>query len=478
MASIGVQNSIPPQRTGTMENGRRWSDLEQEDDNMLIHMEWGRLQEEFFDYLEAKTRTIETIVAQHLDLGPHQQCRVADRSQWLHGSFNVCVPVVVSNWQAKRVLIRCPLPHRLGGLHTTTLMEEKLRCEAASFAWISENCPRVPIPRLWGFGLPAGMMMEFIEKETGEMLWEMGFPGSEHRRTFFRSFSRILLDLSHPLPKIGSFTLLDSGDVSLRNRPLTKGLAELENESIPTDISRDYCYTATDSYLYDLLHCHALKLRHQPNSTRNDYDTEGQMATIVMLRALLPQFMNRRLRHGPFSFTLTDLHESNIFVNKQYHITSIVDLEWSCSLPIDMQHLPFWLGGDQFDDLYGEGNEEKERQFIRTCEEFLQILEDEAGALSSLSPRSWIEGMRDCFCMKNYWYIAALKIPGAAYNLFIDCLQPQFAPSHSEGEGAIRFQDVVARYWSVDSKRFVEQKSRDRETYLCQLRSAYQPGCH
>lgn len=120
---------------------------------MLIHMEWDRLQQDFFDYLEAETITIETIVAQHLDLAVHQSCRVAERSQWLAGTFNVCVPVFISNWRAERVLIRCPFPHRLGG----TLMEEKIRCEAASSAWISRNCPRVPVPHLWGFGLPGGL---------------------------------------------------------------------------------------------------------------------------------------------------------------------------------------------------------------------------------------------------------------------------------------------------------------------------------
>lgn len=34
--------------------------------------------------------------------------------------------------------------------------EEKIRCEAATFIWIQENCPTVTIPHLWGFGLPDG----------------------------------------------------------------------------------------------------------------------------------------------------------------------------------------------------------------------------------------------------------------------------------------------------------------------------------
>lgn len=150
---------LPQQEQQTGDTGwvKPIGELEKEDHNMLVHLEWKRLQEEFFRYLEAETTTIETIVAQHLNLGVQQWCRVADRSQWLTGTFNVCLPVSVNNWRARRVLIRCPLPHRLGGLHTTMLMEEKIRCEAASFAWLSRNSPRVPIPYLWGFGLPSGL---------------------------------------------------------------------------------------------------------------------------------------------------------------------------------------------------------------------------------------------------------------------------------------------------------------------------------
>jgi len=29
--------------------------------------------------------------------------------------------------------------------------DEKLRCEAATYIWIQENYPDIPIPQLWGF---------------------------------------------------------------------------------------------------------------------------------------------------------------------------------------------------------------------------------------------------------------------------------------------------------------------------------------
>lgn len=301
-------------------------------------------------------------------------------------------------------------------------------------------------------------------------------PPQEHRQTLFRSLWRILLDLSRPLSKIGSFTVHDSGEVSLSNRPLTPELATLENVGIPTEIPQDHCYSSTDSYLLDLLHCHDQKLIHQPNAARGKNDLEGQMATIVILRALLPKIMDRRLRHGPFIFTLTDLHESNMLVDTQYRITGIMDLEWSCSLPIEMQHPPFWLNGDEFDDLYGEGTEEKEGRFESACEEVFKILEQEQSQPYSLPPGYYAQVMRDSLRMKKHWYVAAVNIPHAAYNLFVDCLQPQFAPAHLESDGAIKFQDVAAKYWSTDALNFTEQKARDWNHYLRQLRSRHEPA--
>lgn len=80
--------------------------------------------------------------------------------EWICGNFNVCIPVYIDGWlrhpEKKRVLIRFPLPYKLGEDRYPGNVEEKLRCEVATFIWIQENCPEIPVPRLWGFGFPAG----------------------------------------------------------------------------------------------------------------------------------------------------------------------------------------------------------------------------------------------------------------------------------------------------------------------------------
>ena len=272
-----------------------------------------------------------------------------------------------------------------------------------------------------------------------------------------------------PLKKIGSFTISDSGEMSLSNRPLTVRLPLLETEGIPTNIPRDRCYSTTDSYLRDLLHCHDLKLKHQPNAVRNHYDAEAQMAVLTTMRTLPPQFMQQHLQHGPFRYRFTDLHASNIFVDPKYNITSLPDLEWGCSLPIETLHPPFWLSGHEIDHL----TTEREGDFDTMCAEFLEIFEREERLRSSPSPGFFAEIMRDGLQKKTHWFLACLNEPRGTYNLFLDYLQPRFAPAHSEEEHAIRFQQIIAPYWSFQASDFIEQKLSDRKLYLEQLRSKF-----
>lgn len=135
----------------------RWKEIEDEDDNMLVKLEWPRLRREFLDYLQSRTSEIKALVSQHLSLQRHQQCVVANQSEWMYGDFNVCIPISVSNWRKQRFMFRCPFPHMVGGLRSLDKLDEKIRCEAATYEWIAQNCSQVPIPRLWGFGVPSGL---------------------------------------------------------------------------------------------------------------------------------------------------------------------------------------------------------------------------------------------------------------------------------------------------------------------------------
>ena len=129
--------------------------------NNNIHPE-GLYPEEqniYFNYIQNERSKIEDIVRYHIGLKQYERCSLGQISEWMFGNFNVCIPVYIKQRNLcirHRLLIRIPLPYKLGEKQHNGNVEEKLRCEAAAYIWISENCPTVPIPRLWAFGFPSG----------------------------------------------------------------------------------------------------------------------------------------------------------------------------------------------------------------------------------------------------------------------------------------------------------------------------------
>jgi Ser/Thr protein kinase RdoA (MazF antagonist) len=156
----------------------------------------------------------------------------------------------------------------------------------------------------------------------------------------------------------------------------------LENAGIPTDIGRDTTYITTESYLFDVLACHDNHLVHQLNAVNDEDDCRAQMAALATMRAVLPRFIRRDLRRGPFLFTLTDLHQSNIFVDDDWNVKYLIDLEWACSLPIEMQHPPYWLTSQSVDGLVRD----RLTLFEEVYREFLDIFAREEALLLPAAP--------------------------------------------------------------------------------------------
>lgn len=132
--------------------------LEQEE-NILLDLAYPKQRVDFFVWLRRHRRDIEDTVSYHLGLTRSETCRVGEVKEWIHGSFNVCIPVHIDNWNkhpGRRVLIRFPLPYKIGESTHPGNAEEKLRCEAATYIWIQDYCPDVPISYLWGFGFAGG----------------------------------------------------------------------------------------------------------------------------------------------------------------------------------------------------------------------------------------------------------------------------------------------------------------------------------
>lgn len=129
-----------------------------EDDDILQKLSYPEKRLQFWYQLYQSRPEIEDLVAWHLNLA-RTDVRVGDVKQWLHGGFNASIPVYVepqyrSASLPQRVMLRLPLPYMNGEAHGLASADEKLRCEAATYLWLQQHCPDIPIPKLLAFGLP------------------------------------------------------------------------------------------------------------------------------------------------------------------------------------------------------------------------------------------------------------------------------------------------------------------------------------
>ena len=173
------------------------------------------------------------------------------------------------------------------------------------------------------------------------------------------------------------------------------------------------------------------------------------MARLTVMRALLPHFTNKELRHGPFFYRLTDLHPSNIFVGKDWNIKWVIDLEWACALPAETLQPPYCLAGRHVDGLTVQHLD----VFKEAYAEFMNIFEEEEKSYPLIngicSYRTTL--MRRGLESGNFWYFQALESPKGLYNLFRQQIHPIFEPNRDISPD---FSRTVSKYWAADMEEY------------------------
>ncbi|PGH10633.1 hypothetical protein AJ79_05347 [Helicocarpus griseus UAMH5409] len=494
-----------------------YSVAKEQEGNILHKLGYYRQSIKFFSHLLKNRILIQALAAHHLGLNA-DACHVSDPGDWLHGSFNVCIPISINQGKrsVNRAMIRFPLPHRIGEAFRPGNADEKLRCEAGAYVWLQENCPTVPIPQLYGFGLSGGqsftaientslasrfcqyirrlilgslgyklpsryvrtkcdllntlgtgyLLIEYVDEERGSMLsntWNDRRHDTKLRKNLFRSLSRILLTIAKvPVSTIGSFKIDDNGYLTLSNRPLVCEIQKFENEEIPVEIPRDFTYSNADSYIVDILTFHDSRLSHQLNGATDEKDCIYQMSALTMMKSLFPRFFQRRLRGGPFVFSLTDLHQSNILVDQDWNVTSLIDLEWSCSRPIEMLHPPQWLTSQAIDEI-------NVSDYDKLRIEYMEILKQEEmrfyskSTISDIMQRGWERG--------TFWFSLALNSPTGLFSIFYDHIQPRFAKGHIDDKHFFR---ILMSYWTENTWEFINKKKGHKTDYDQRLREAFE----
>lgn len=338
--------------------------------------------------------------------------------------------------------------------------------------------------RLWGYESPSQyvcrrgqvslgtgyILTEYIDPSRGKLLsetWTDGRHNAGMRTNLFHGLSRIILSLARtPLPKIGSFVIDEKGYLRLSNRPLTLQIQQLENEQIPVDIPRGITYSTVDSYVNDILAIHESRLRHQPNAIHDLRDGLYQTSALTLMRSVWSCYFRRDFLRGPFSLSLTDLHPRNIFVDDDWNIKCLIDLEWACTRPVEMIHPPFWLSNQAIDLISLDDYENLHNEFMEAFEKEEARITPGSGPSFRLYPvlqQGWKRG--------TFWCSLALNSPTALFKIFFDHIQPRFSKTNLDDAS---FWTITMSYWTFDTLEFIKEKMEDNENYDRSLREAFE----
>jgi hypothetical protein len=185
-----------------------------------------------------------------------------------------------------------------------------------------------------------------------------------------------------------------------------------------------------------------------------------------MMKGLLPHFISSQYRDGPFILSLTDLHPSNIFVDNDWHITSLIDLEWACIFPIELQTPPYWLTGRPIDDIE---NGEHLQKFQEVMVEFIDAFDEQEQRLRRSAPTQ-AEIMRECWDRGSFWYFQALHSPKGLLRVFNEHLQRIFCEEHCTQR---IFDRTVSPYWTAKAEDFIQAKLWQETEYKDQVRKRF-----
>ncbi|EER37404.1 conserved hypothetical protein [Histoplasma capsulatum H143] len=278
------------------------------------------------------------------------------------GSYNICFPVVFtdsaddlpdveSTESAERWMIRIPLLPRLA------FPEEKMRGEIATMKYIAEKTT-IPIPRLVEYSINRdnilGLPFMAVEYITGKTLYETDVPRlpEELKSHLFGQLADVYIQLyRQQFDHVGALTL-DSNDenwVFEHNRPLTIELNDQElcgmksSEIIPAHRT----YNSTIDYTYAILKLVFNDFYHGKDSVFDEEDARNYLYAIFASQGIVMDWVDQRDNHGPFILMHGDFRPPNIFVDDDLNIISIIDWEWSHTVPPQMFVPPSWITGQE-----------------------------------------------------------------------------------------------------------------------------------
>ncbi|KAF9765753.1 hypothetical protein IL306_001899, partial [Fusarium sp. DS 682] len=233
------------------------------------------------------------------------------------------------------------------------------------------------------------------------------------------------------------------------------------NDGTQRAIERTETYSCTESFASDMISYHDNHFISQRNVGDEEECREG-MAMRTLLRGISYKYIKKEFRNGPFALQFTDLHASNIFVDKDWNVTCLLDLEWISALPVEMLAVPYWVTNRKIDEVAGEHFEE----FNQVRQQFMRIFEEEEAKADSDTPLSRV--MQGTWNSKAFWFWHCLESVDAMSWLIWDQICPQFGTSWAPS-----MSTMLSKFWCQDSQEMVDKKMNELQVYEEELRDAF-----
>lgn len=256
----------------------------------------------------------------------------------------------------------------------------------------------------------AYLLLEYISPATGRLseTWLEYINDAKRRANLYKDMSRMMVSLARlPQPHIGSFRFNTAdGTISLSGRPMFCSMMLFENGGTPHSIQPGETYNCTDAFASDLLSLHDNHFIHDPHTVRGEDDARERMAIRALLRTVMHYFILLEKRSGPFPVQFTDLRQRNIFVDDQWNVTCLIDLEWISALPVELFSVPYWITNCSIDEIVGD----QYKVFYSERRKFVDIMEQQIDATTATQQSfSILDLMKRNWDSKAVWFWTCLR---------------------------------------------------------------------
>lgn len=152
----------------------------------------------------------------------------------------------------------------------------------------------------------------------------------------------------------------------------------------------------------------------------------------------------------------------------------MLDLEWTCIRPVEMQHPPYWLTYQAVDRI-------DEVEYSKLSSEYIDVLEEEEKQMTKESKLpekvanglTYAELLRGLWQQGTFWYCFALDSPMGLHHIFYNRLRPRYqVPDENTFNDG--FYIATPTFWTTRAWDFMISKTKDEAKYDDDLRNAFQ----